>query len=61
MSKSTIRKSIICLKLLYLAGPEFDQFEHPLLLEDSTPKRRPTNTKEFEWHFMAFYDECHMT
>ena len=21
-----------------LVGPEFDQFEHPLLLEDSTPK-----------------------
>ena len=34
-----------CFKLV---GPEFDQFEHPLLLEDSTPKRRPTNTKEFK-------------
>ena len=31
-----------------LVGPEFDQFEHPLLLEDSTPKRRPTITKEFK-------------
>ena len=31
-----------------LAGPEFDQFEHPLLLEDSTPKRTPTITKEFK-------------
>ena len=34
-----------CFKLV---GPEFDQFKHPLLLEDSTPKRRPTNTKEFK-------------
>ena len=28
-----------------LVGPEFNQFEHPLLLQDSTPKSRSTNTK----------------
>ena len=34
-----------------MVGLEFDQFEHPLLLEDSTPKMRPTNTKEFKlWY-----------
>ena len=42
------KKIKLCLKLLQLVGPEFDQFEHPLQLEDSTPKRRSTNTKEFK-------------
>ena len=36
-----------------LLGPEFDQCKHPLLLEDSTPKRRPTNTKEYKLYKIA--------
>ena len=41
-----------CFKLV---GPEFDQFEQPLLLEDSTPKRRPTNTKEFKLYKLNIF------
>ena len=40
-------ESVFCIGYCFmLLGPEFDKFKHPLLLDDSTPKRRPPNTKE---------------
>ena len=36
--RNEIKKKISKLLNFKLAGPEFDQFEHPLLLEDSTLK-----------------------
>ena len=33
---------------MQLVGLELDQFEQPLLLEDSTLKKKPTNKKEFD-------------